>query len=424
MKTKLLLIASSLALYACQQEEPSMACDPAALAVDGNSHISKNRSIEEAIEIAVNAAQTCDRSRSRAAGRTATAAGVKVITDAKSRGGESDSLLYVVNFDDDKGFVLVPVPRTDKEVLAIVDEGVYDPAVGTDNPGFNLYLDAANNYIRHQRDNGGISPQFEITPAIIYKTVIVTIAEYGNFHRLGELAWGQRVPYNKYTPNGYTGCAPTAMAMIIAGIGSSKTRLEYTFPEKDTPFENVEWINLIYHKRNSSSSLDVGHICYSPDREASHNSIARLMRQIGVVAGSVYYTDGSGTGTYPWTYESTLKFFLPDRAVTSLTDYKSDQVTKILDWGFLLMRANSHEGGHAWVAEGYHFLKTDKMVMEYNPDNKTWRVVTHDIKVMSVTYFNWGWNGLYNGFYEGSVFEPYDGNSFYDPQYVGVSYIH
>ena len=71
-----------------------MACDPAALAVDGNSHISKNRSIEEAIEIAVNAAQTCDRSRSRAAGRTATAAGVKVITDAKSRGGESDSLLY------------------------------------------------------------------------------------------------------------------------------------------------------------------------------------------------------------------------------------------------------------------------------------------------------------------------------------------
>ena len=59
-----------------------MACDPAALAVDGNSHISKNRSIEEAIEIAVNAAQTCDRSRSRAAGRTATAAGVKVITDA------------------------------------------------------------------------------------------------------------------------------------------------------------------------------------------------------------------------------------------------------------------------------------------------------------------------------------------------------
>ena len=98
------------------------------------------------------------------------------------------------------------------------------------------------------------------------------------------------------------------MAMIIAGIGSSKTRLEYTFPEKDTPFENVEWINLIYHKRNSSSSLDVGHICYSPDREASHNSIARLMQQIGVVAGSVYYTDGSGTGTYPWTYESTLNF--------------------------------------------------------------------------------------------------------------------
>ncbi len=425
MNVKIILTGSLLALCSCQQEPdvtaieerpPAERCAPS----------SRSRSMEEAVEIAVNAAQTLDRSRdrSRAGGRTASVSDVKVITDGESRSGEADSLLYVVNFDNNEGFVLVPAPRIEKEVLAVVDEGAYDPSVGTDNPGFNLYLDAANNYIRHRRDNGGISPQFEITPAIIYKTVIDTIAEYGNFHRLGELAWGQRVPYNKYTPNGYTGCAPTAMAMIIAGIEYAQETLNYTFPERDINSESVYWPDLLAHKKNSPTSLESNHICYATDKEALHNTIARLMRQIGVVAGSVYYTNGSGTGTYPSSYESTLKFFLPDRAITPLTNYKSDQVTKILDWGFLLMRASSNEGGHAWVAEGYHFLKTDEMVMEYNPDNKTWRVVTHDIKVMSVTYFNWGWNGLYNGFYEGVVFDPYDGNSFYAPQYVGVSYIH
>jgi len=392
--------------------------------------------MEEAIEIAINATCACDHARSRATGRTASVENIKVITDLKSRDGETDSLLYVVNFDDEEGFVLVPIPRIEKEVLAIVDEGTYDPAIGSDNPGFNLYLEAANNYIKDQviegnineEPIGGISPQYEITPvdpglAQVYKEQTDTLAEYGNFHRLGELAWGQHTPYNKYTPNGITGCAPTAMAMIITGIGSTKTHLEYTFPERDVAYEDINWINLLYHKRNHPLDINYNHICYSPNKEASHNSIARLIRQIGVIA-KTSYPQNKPSGTNKSNYESTLKFFLPDRDVTKLTDYKSDQVTHILDWGFLLMRADGNNGNHAWVAEGYYFLKTRYRLWERNIETLGWILKKDLTNVLSVTYFNWGWDGEYNGFYDGVVFDPTPSNHFYKPQYIGVSYKH
>lgn len=423
MNVKIILTGSLLAFCSCQQE-PDVAAIEERAPAERRAPSSRSRSMEEAVEIAVNAAQTLDRSRdrSRAGVRTASVSDVKVITDGESRSGEVDSLLYVVNFDNDEGFVLVPAPRIEKEVLAVVDEGSYDPLEGTDNPGFNLYLEAANNYVR-RRMGSGYEPPFELTPAIIYKTVIDTIAEYGNFHRLGELAWGQQIPYNKYTPNGYTGCAPTAMAMIIAGIEYEQETLSYTFPERDINSESVYWPSVKAHKRNSPMSLESNHICYATDKDALHKTIARFMRQIGVVAKSNYTP--TGTKTEKANCESTLKYYLPDRAVTQWTDYKSDQVTRIIDWGFLLMHAkNSYGQEHFWIAEGYHFLKTDTRVLEYNPDNKTWHTVTHDIKIRSVTYFNWGWDGLHNGFYDGVVFEPYDGENYSSPQYIGVSYIH
>jgi len=422
MKIKLTLsIALFTALTACQDADVVVPQDPS---IKNNATMSSTRSMKEAIEIAVNAAHTFDNSRSRAAGRSASVDGIKVITDTKSRSGSADSLLYVVNFDDEQGFALVPVPRTEKEILAVVDEGSYDPTVGTDNPGFNLYLEAANDYVKYQAANGGITPQAEITPALVYKTVIDTIAEYGKFQRLGEMSWGELTPYNKFTPNGYAGCAPVAMGMIIVNKGPANARIHYTFDERDVEYEDVNWINLLYHKRNSPTSLETNHICYSPDKEATHNSIARLIRQIGEHTKSNYRS--IVTTTEPSTFESTLKFFLPNQVVTPLTTFRTNSTPEmdILNWGFLLMTAEYSGGRHTWVAEGYHYLKTEKRVFEYDPDTKLWNRIFLDIIIYSACYFNWGWNGQHNGYYENVVFQPYSGMNLHTAQYVGVCNAH
>lgn len=419
----ILLITLTIAFAACQDADVITSQKPNT----AEPTYSYKRSMEEAIEIAINATEACDHARSRAIGRTASVENIKVITDLKSRDGATDSLLYVVNFDEEEGFVLVPIPRIEKEVLAIVDEGSYDPAIGSDNPGFNLYLEAAGDYIENQVGTGNLMTSdtpIVITPRLEYKSQVDTIAEYGNYHWLGELAWGQQIPYNKYTPNGYTGCAPTAMAMMIAALNSSKTRIEYTFPERDMNYEDVNWTSMQSHKRNNPYSLSYNHICYSDNQESTHNTIARFMRQIGVIANSEYHNDGSGTGTSSGKFESTLKYFLPDKFITGTINYKSDQVTRYLDWGYLLMWAKGKNGSaHAWLAEGYHFLKTRHRIWERTKGELIWNLTDDYIKTLSVTYFNWGWDGSYNGFYDGVVFVPTSGYTYYDPKCIAGTYI-
>lgn len=429
MKKQLFLLLSLLTLLSgCQEAEPDAPTDVAFKGDSKEFVFAQNRTVDEAIEIAINAAQSCDHARSRSEVRTVSINNIKAVTKSASRSGGVDSLLYVVNFDDDQGFVLVPIPRTTKEVLAIVDNGSYDPAVGTDNPGFNLYLEAASDYIDNQVNIGNIRSyaglDFELTPRLEYKSQVDTIAQYGNYHWLGELAWGQQIPYNKYTPNGYTGCAPTAMAMMIAALIPANTRLVYTFPERDIDSEDVNWIYLRDHKKNNPYYLEYEHICYAENPDKNHKSIARFMRQIGLISKSEYGMDGSGTATRSSKFLPTLKYFLPDKFLTEEKTYKSDQVMGYLDWGYLLMWANSRQGGaHAWLGEGYHFLKTRHRIWERTKGELIWKLTDDYIKTLSVTYFNWGWDGSYNGFYDGVVLEPTSGYTYYDPKYIAGTYI-
>jgi len=385
---------------------------------------SSSRSMEEAIEIAVNAARMLDKPQSRSVGRSASAKGVKIIRDAESRSDVADSLIYVVNFDDEQGFALVPVPRIETDVLAVVDDGAYDPAAGTDNPGFNLYLEAANAYVKRQAANGGISTQAVISPALIYKTVIDTIAEYQCPPRLRPLAWGQYTPYNKYTPNGIAGSAPVAMAMIISDMYPKRTKLDYTFPERDQQFEDVVWRDLLTHKKNSAGSLEIGHVCSATNPAGLHNTIGRVIRQIGAESNTVY--NPNYTRTDPANFEYTLKLYLPDRTITPFRTFKTNSSPEMdaLNWGYLLMHARYSGGNHTWVAEGYHFLKTHKTVYEYDHDTKTWNPFTSETIVRHKFYFNWGWNGQYNGYYEKEVFTPYEGLTLQAAQYMGVYFTH
>lgn len=52
-----------------------------------------------------------------------------------------DTVIYVINFKDEKGFVLVGADKDSPELIAIVENGNFDGGK-TDNQGFNMYIEA------------------------------------------------------------------------------------------------------------------------------------------------------------------------------------------------------------------------------------------------------------------------------------------
>lgn len=98
---------------------------------------SNGRTIQEAAEIARQSISMIKDGQSRAGGRHFDITDVKVGMSSKSRGA-NDTLMYVFNFDDNQGFSIVAYNKNVDGLIAVTEQGYYDPSVPTDNPGFEL----------------------------------------------------------------------------------------------------------------------------------------------------------------------------------------------------------------------------------------------------------------------------------------------
>ena len=130
---------SLITLSACSSDEPAVPSTPA------SSEKSEIRSVEDACNIALaflEAGKDISASRSEGA-----IANVKIGYGASSRSGAADTLFYSINLANDGGFVLVSAPVAAEPVLAFVENGSYDPAQTTDNPGFNMFIEKSKEYI-------------------------------------------------------------------------------------------------------------------------------------------------------------------------------------------------------------------------------------------------------------------------------------
>lgn len=130
----LFLMFASGVFFSCTQagDEPTIP----------KADIEINPKIQSVIALANSEAERLFPAESRAEEREATASGIKTICNRESR-GQNDTLIYVVNYEDNKGFALISAVDDSQPVLAVVPNGSYDPEIGTDNPGFNLFMDAA-----------------------------------------------------------------------------------------------------------------------------------------------------------------------------------------------------------------------------------------------------------------------------------------
>ena len=324
---------------------------------------------------------------------------VDIFSSNSSRANE-DTLIYAVNFADDKGFVLVSAAKTGEDIIGYADKG----RIETDNidpvSGFAFYMDAAKDYVTGEINDAG--PNFGLDTTIVpVKPVIPPVVTYEKVAPRVTVEWGQRHPEGCLFENHVCGCTQTACLQIMSAF-KEPTYINYTYPEHELESEYFDWNGLCVHQKSGlcCSATNSYYNCAATDE--SHSKISRLARELGHRSKAVQKFDPNATSTIGRNARNTMwELLLPsDIEVTQMSDFSSydNHFTLLKDKkAVFYMRGDNGSSGHAWVCSGGERITTKHMDDMYIHENKT------EIKIFF--HFNWGWNGEDNGYFSAGVFD-------------------
>lgn len=321
-------------------------------------------------------------------------------SSAQSGQEKGDTLYYVINFSNEQGFVVASADNRQEKIFAYVPKGNlssnYRPK--DSNNGFDVFMSNIEYKIsRHQPDT-----TFRPEPVL---TIDEDEQNYPSdyFEKLEPQLltnWGQSSPYNLYNPNnrGYTGCVVTAVCQICSYLQiprkvSYKTNTQYGGAILD-------WPEILRESQKN------GGILVSESSPISQQ-VAHLMRFWGGVFDADYKKNGTGVDSeYAISKMKDLGINM-----TNLEEYNGDKIIEELGRGnrIAFVRGNTgysrilffkiYNGGHAWVVDGY--IRSRK-----------------DGKVVNYLHCNWGWEGLYNGYFLTHMLYAGDKSAIYD-RHVG-----
>jgi hypothetical protein len=399
-------VVLSLFLAGCTSDEPVQAPVPDAQAK--STTIAEKIAPEQAAEIAEQAAASVDKPVSRPASRLANVRNIEVLTGNQSRANAPDTLIYIVNYDNEKGYALISAYDIGTNVLAVIDSGHYPTDEEDTFEMFAYYIDAAKEYVDAKRlahlsrgdFHGTIDPT--IRPRPEEKTVIDTIYNVVVSPKLGDLQWGQDDPLNRYCPNGVVGCSPLSIAQAMAVIKPTQY-IAYNFPNAPKAGEYIDWDLAWKHKKWNNTDYE------------ANQMLSRLCRQIGQIASSEYRTNGTGTSTKRNNKKDAVKFFFPNKKVEGYSDYDVWDVISAIDKGIVIFSANLYinnvkqDAGHSWVGDGswkYHirYSHYERERGFYIDDNYGWVLKSEYDSADRYIHCNWGWDGNHDGYY---LYEPF-----------------
>lgn len=423
-------LAASCILFSCAEtvEEPQIP--------ETDSEVSPK--IQRIIDLANSEAERYFPSKSRSEARIAKASGIKTVCENSSR-GENDTLIYVVNYENNNGFALISAVDADDPVLAVVPNGSYDPAVGTDNPGFNMFMEAA----KYNASNAVIDTTLTIIPGgypmtddgkYVKQEDEVEI-HFGPVKRIGaQHVWGQTGIYGQYCPEGITGCVPITIACIAAYLryrNNLNNRIYYTFPGADVPYEDIEWIEIFRHHSSFAYHSDgshIEHVCWAADKDAVHKSLGRICRQIGYDGNAQYFNGHSGYVNND-SISRLLRKYLPEFEVTEFADFGTFRTMNCIERGLVLITANTNyipSYTHTWYTDGYEYKKIAHKTYISDPPlpdlGYMWVLQKTTYTEVCKNYMFWNWNGEYDGWFSESVLNPRKGTNekYIDAKYIAV----
>lgn len=294
---------------------------------------------------------------------------------AKMRGKSSATPYYVVNLDNNNGFIIVSGDDRFRPVLGYTTSGSLND--GDSMPdGLSYWLDFLSEEMSAAIENGYEGA--EAAPRAASDIYSESIAP------LIKTKWGQTAPFNNKIPNYATGCVATGMAQVMKywnyptrGIG---THTNPNFPTYTADFGATvyDWANM----------KDVYGGKY--DTKAEIDAVSTLMLHLGISTDMLWTSDNSGTSKTYSAY-SLINFFgynknlhTESRDHVSLGAWKAliiDQLSTGHPLCYSGMTDDTHGAGHYFVLDGYD-AETGKF------------------------HFNWGWSGAFDGYFDITALEP------------------
>ena len=372
-----------------------------------------HRSYSEVIEIAQNSINMLQSnspvSRGAEPMRTLNLkSGVKAILQPISRSSSSaldnDTLLYIVNFNDNLGFAVISASRQTEGLIAVTESGSYDPAVKTENAAFETYMQMAKAYVDYEDKASVVNEATTNTRSSSEITMCKPVYDTIFYKRIEPkvtVRWGQNKRMGQYCPYLIAGCGNTAMAQIMSYFKYPNS-LTLTFPEKDVNSTILDWTAMCNHIYSDSDA----------NRDEADKQIGRLARQLGELSGSKYYS--TYTSSNIEAARSTMQSL--GYSVSDVTDYNEinpDEgypLANALAAGKLIyMGGEKNSGvGHAWVIDGCLYVKAlHKLMATY--DGVNW-FVYQDLGTYRTchNHINWGFDGVQNGYFLSSVLNVYN----------------
>ncbi len=328
--------------------------------------------------------------------------------------------IYVVNYDNDEGYVIISADNRLPEILAFSDDGNIPHDLDEIKVlGVIAFLKALPEYAEEEiarattlQDDYNPYPDSLPDRDGYYRLNFRTEYTPWSYVEHGPILntqWGQGYPYNVLTPictSGYhspTGCVATAVAQIMA-YHCYPTTIYSDGLGRDVTFD---WESILSRAKLNDSRVS----------EEDQEAVAALMAVIGKNVDMNY--DCLSSGAYSenvpealYTMGYTCDNYNASKPSNSLQDYDTKAVCLEADSYPVYVSGHDLDAnvGHAWVIDGYgdctrqYVTVWDLFDINMNYVRTEYRVEYGEHHYYNV-HCNWGWDGEYDGFFESEVFD-------------------
>lgn len=309
-------------------------------------------SVQQALQIASQFAAKDPTAQSKQRKVAAVMPNPSLAYTVKSDVSDKDNV-YVINYGNDMGFVVVSGETGTDAILGYCDHGAFD--YKNCPPQMKEVLDFYSLSIDSLRKNPEFAAKRRVVqswPSYIGNVIVEPLLT---------TQWSQWAPYNNLCPTGCpTGCVPTAVAQIMKYWRWPDVTREKVSGE-DFSGHVYDWDNMIDNYETTSYTAEQA------------DAVAHLMADIGKALGTNYEPEGSGTGTdfLPLVYN--FKYNRGAAYHENLTEVMKAELNQSRP---LLYSARpvDYGNGHELVVDGY--------------------------TSNNYFHFNYGWGGSYDGFYK------------------------
>ena len=389
----------------------------------------KTRTYDEALVIAEDALKLLDGEDTRSAKKRVIKRDEgQVVMRPVTRGSETseEPIMYVFNNEDNLGFTIVAADKANDPIIAVTEKGSYTYGEPTEVAAFDSYMSGVA-----ERLMTPITPVFPDEPITPSTTIIADTIRH-EITRVGPLLttkWGQGGVYAIETRVDRAGCGPISMAQLMA-FHRYPTTVELTYMTPHTML-TLNWDDIVRHTIGEGEHSGIFAWNYTCDCGCDYMSMAKFIREIGTRANINYSFTMNGldiTVTLDEVKSVLSQMGYHVREFAPFFDFETYVSEMLADLNasrpVLIMGQDANiEEGHIWVVDGYHYVDSEiDYYMKnpyYNPslggNQQEYEYAYTITEQYEVVHYNWGWNGMCDGWYNINFFAADEAFRYDDP---------